>query len=170
MKKEESGYGKGFVIRMFLLVGVLAMIVGGYYYDKLVLVPGADERVTAVLKIQEFANKKTKDADRISKNDVREMIGNWASRTTREYTTSAPKKFHNDEEFMANFVPTTFEIESYKFKRIVPGLESQLVEIAYLNDVAMFSQTGNPIAEGQLDWGFDESIEDQGGSDNSSEF
>lgn len=170
MTKEESAYGKGFVFRIILLMGIMGLIVGGYYYDKLVLLPGADDKVTAVLKIQEFANKKTKDSDRISRSDVQEMIGSWANLSTREYTTSAPKDMRDDEEFMASFEPITFEIETYKFKRIVPGLESQMVEVAYLNDVAMFSQTGNAITEGQLDWGFKEDSAGNQNNEGDSEF
>lgn len=175
MNKEESAYGKGFVIRIVLLMGVLGLIVGGYYYDQQVLIPGAETRVNNVMRMQEFANKKTPDADRLSRTDVQELIGNWASRSTREYTQTPPEDLKDDKEFMDSFEPKTFQIETYKFKRIVPGLDTQIVEIAYIDDLAMFSQSGSPIKDSQLDWGFDKPKEDEPdnedkGSENESEF
>ncbi len=159
MGKEGSAYGKGFMIRILVLLGVMAAVVGGYYYDKEVLVPGAEKKM---LEVQDLANKRGADGKRINREKVHELIGRWASRSSRKYTQEPPEDMVDDKEFMAKFKPKTFDIETYNFRRIVPGLASRLVEFAYLDDVVVFSQSSIAISEDQLNTGFEDGNRIQG--------
>lgn len=149
MNKEGSAYGKGFVIRVLVLLGVMAAVVGGYYYDRDVLVPGAEKKM---LEVQDLANKRGEDGKRISREKVHEVMGSWASRTSREYTQVRPDDLAEGEEFNAK----TFDIETYQFRRIVPGLARLMVEFAFLEDEVVFSQSSIPISDKQLNTGFED--------------
>lgn len=152
MSKDGSPYGKSFVIRMLVLLGLLAAAVGGFYYDQQVLLPGAEEKVREVLNL---VNARTDDGGGIPQSQVQEAVGSWASRSTREHTQVAPEDIKSDPKKLESFKAKTYEIESYKFKRVLPFMPSQLVEIAYIDKAVVFSQSGDPITEEQLNSGFE---------------
>lgn len=103
---SDAKYGKGFAFRMTILLGLLALVGAGFYYDRYVLAPQTQETINSAFTLM------TKEGE-ISKKEVAEKIGFAAASV--------------DEQ-------DGYEIETYQFKRALPLIKGDFLSVIYEND------------------------------------
>ncbi len=144
---NHSPYGKGFAIRMIVLLGLLALALGGYFYDRQVMIPTAEKKID---EVEQLINEPTDDGQGIPPSLVEETIGGWASKTSFNYTQKV-----SDEKL----IPKEYEVHQYTFKRVLPFLKGQTLDLAFMDKALVFSSPGKPITEEMLQRGFETSFE-----------
>lgn len=148
MSNNGSPYGAAFMIRMCILLGIFVLAVGGFYYDRQVLIPRADKKIE---EVQKLITARTDDGGGIPQSQVDEAIGNTATKVSREHVTKPA-----DPDKTENFKAKTYEVVTYKFKRVLPFLlKPHILEVAYQDKAVVFSSPGKPIEEELLDSGFE---------------
>ena len=99
----DSAYGKGFAIRMIVLLVLLGLVAAGFYYDRQL-------QANAKSMINDLYSMSTGAA--VSKEEVKEKIG------------FAPSETKTVDKF---------EVERYTFGRVLPFTKGEYVEVAYRN-------------------------------------
>ena len=105
---KKSPNGKGFALRMTILIGLLALAVGGFYYDRFVLPKKAEATINEAYGLM----TKPLDGSGITKQVVQETIG------------FAPQATSNQDGY---------EIETYSFSRVLPFLKGDFLNVIYEN-------------------------------------
>ncbi len=119
MSDSGSAYGKGFAMRMVVLILLLGLVTFGLYYDRMVLPQQANQTIDEVLKL---VDKETDDGKGLPKDVVQETFGFEPTETREE---------------------GLYEIETYRFGRALPFLQGgQFVEVAYI-DGALYQVNPN---------------------------
>jgi hypothetical protein len=103
---SDAKYGKGFAFRMTILLGLLALVGAGFYYDRFVLAPQTQAKINDAFTLM------TKDGE-VSKKEVAEKIG------------FAPSKVEKQDDY---------EIETYQFSRALPLIKGDYLSVIYEND------------------------------------
>lgn len=103
---SDAKYGKGFAFRMTILLGLLALVGAGFYYDRFVLAPQTQEKINSAFSLM------TKEGE-ISKKEVAENIGFAAASVDQQ---------------------DGYEIETYQFKRALPLIKGDFLSVIYEND------------------------------------
>lgn len=120
--ESKSSYGTAFFIRMGVLLVLLLVAGGAMAYDYLVLQPASQETIERVVKA--CTDLKAEQAA------VREAAG--SDPTSTEVVGKSQK----------------FEIDEWKFGRVLPFLEGSKISVVYLNGkVTEYYQGGIPDAE-----------------------
>jgi|GEM_PF-4746310 hypothetical protein len=66
----------GSVVRVLVLLGILVLVVGAWYYDHSVAGPGSDQKYEAILKMADEKNAKgVKDGGVVTSKDVADVVG-----------------------------------------------------------------------------------------------
>ena len=103
---SDAKYGKGFAFRMTILLGLLALVGAGFYYDRYVLAPQTQEKINSAFSLM------TKEGE-VSKKEVAENIGFAAASVDQQ---------------------DGYEIETYQFKRALPLIKGDFLSVIYEND------------------------------------
>ena len=115
---SDSKYGKGFAFRMTILLGLLALVAAGFYYDRFVLSPQTEKTINSAYSLM------TKEGE-VSKKEVAEKIGFAASSTDTQ---------------------DGYEIETYEFKRVLPFIKGQYLSVIYENGLLINILQNKPYA------------------------
>jgi len=105
----ESKQGKGFALRLVVLVGILAVAVGVFYYDRFVL---PEKNKVAIEAAYQLMVADDTEGDGISKSEVAAAIG------------FAPQSETSQDDYV---------IEKYEFKRALPFLQGEYLNVIYQN-------------------------------------
>ena len=107
--EEDSKYGKGFAFRMTILLGLLALVAAGLFYDRVVLPKMAKATIDEAYKLMVAPDK---DGHGITKDQVQKTIG------------FAPE---------AKTTIDGYDIETYSFKRALPFMKGDYLNVIYEN-------------------------------------
>ena len=105
----ESKHGKGFALRLVVLLGILAVAAGLFYYDRFIL---PKKNKTAIEAAYQLMVADDKEGDGITKAEVVEAIG---------FVAQSEK---NQDDYV---------IEKYEFKRALPFLQGDYLNVIYQN-------------------------------------
>ncbi len=111
MTEENGGkYGKGFALRMTVLIGLLALVSGGLFYDRVILPKKAKSTIAEAYKLMTAPDE---DGHGITKDQVQKTIG------------FEPESVTNIDNY---------DIEKYSFKRALPFMKGDYLNVIYEND------------------------------------
>ena len=145
--EQHSSYGKGFMIRMAVLLGLLFLVGGMFVYEKFVMIPHANQVIEEVSKLTDADSN---DGHGIPRDKVRELMGRDPFKVEDNKSKINMDRKEGEAEKDATIV-----IETYKFPRILPFLKGgQFVTVVY-RDLALsevlpnqrFSMLNNPDNE-----------------------
>ncbi len=105
----ESKHGKGFALRLVVLLGILAVAAGVYYYDRFVLPEKNKALIEAAYQLMIAPDE---EGDGITKEEVAKAIG------------FAPQSAVNQDGY---------DIEKYEFQRALPFLQGEYLNVIYQN-------------------------------------
>lgn len=142
--QSHSNYGKGFMIRMGVLLGILLIVGGMFCYERFVMIPTANN---AIAEAKALVKQKTSDGHGIPRDKIQEVMGREPSNSEDN-----KKKLNMDRKEGEPERDATILIETYSFPRILPFLKGgQFVTVVY-RDLALsevlpnqrFSMVNNP--------------------------
>jgi hypothetical protein len=107
--EHGSKYGKGFAFRMTILVGLLALVGAGLFYDRYILPSMAKATIEEAYKLMTAPDE---DGHGISKDLVQKTIG------------FAPESITKQDQY---------DIETYSFKRALPFMKGDYLNVIYEN-------------------------------------
>ncbi len=111
MTEENGGkYGKGFALRMTVLIGLLALVSGGLFYDRVILPKKAKSTIAEAYKLMTAPDE---DGHGITKDQVQKTIG------------FEPESVTNIDNF---------DIERYSFKRALWFMKGDYLNVIYEDD------------------------------------
>ena len=108
VNEKHSAYGKGFAMRMTILVAVLALVAIGLYYDRVVL----PKKNKVIIEKAYAMMVKPDDGTGISKQEMQDEIG------------FAPSSDTTYEQY---------EVEKYTFPRALPFMPGDFLNVVYEN-------------------------------------
>lgn len=112
-KKSDSPYGTAFLIRVGVLLAVLLLVGAGVAYDRFILVPSGEDAVERVMQACADANAQ--------QSAVRKAAGCDPTSTEKA---------------------GMYEIDDWKFGRILPNLEGYKVSVVYLDGIVAETYRG----------------------------
>lgn len=107
MSDKKSPYGAGFMLRMGILLLLLGLVAGGFYYDTNVLIPNAAKTINETMNL---ITEETDDGRGLPKDKIQQTVG------------FAPTQTRTSGEY---------EIETYKFARAIPFAKGEYIEVVY---------------------------------------
>ena len=121
--KKKSSYGTAFFIRLAVLLGIALIMGGGAWYDKAVLVPGADAKIKQIAKLETNgatdSRKTVADVAGIEPSSI-EQIGD-------------------------------FTVHEFRFGRIVPFLEPRVCTVVFNEAGAVVENFTGPLTPSDRD-------------------
>jgi hypothetical protein len=121
--KKQSAYGPAFFIRLGGLLLVAAIVGGGAFYDRAVLVPGADA------KIEEIVRTRTSGSD-----DSRELVADIAG-----------MKPSSTEQIGVSTV------QEFRFGRVFPFLAPRICTVVFSEGGGIVEAYKGPITDADRD-------------------
>ena len=109
MGETKNDGGGGSKIRLAILVIILVLVAVGFYYDRFVLQPQATDNIKTAM---ELMNQESDDGHGVPKSKVKETIG-----------------FEPQESFPKD----NFEVEVYRYGRVLPVMQGQYLTVVYEN-------------------------------------